>query len=284
MSVGVFRLGWYGGTGARLVARWKDLSVAPQPEPTVDASTGLIVARWSTLLRITIPEDWVSGIYIAELYPRTGNAEYTTFIVREPTPQAPILWLSPVTTHEAYNNWGGKSLYHDNSSGAVTLAGDTRAVAVSFDRPYAEYRGAGRVLRWEYPFLRWMEGAGYDVGYAADLDLARNPGIVAGRKLIVIVGHPEYWSAGMRSTLEAAIAAGTNVAFFSSNEMYWQVNSTTRDRTRPQSGGRSGPSRATGTRTWTRSRPPTPPTLPSNGQSRRSTIRRAGSSARCTDT
>jgi hypothetical protein len=68
-----------------------------------------------------------------------------------------------------------------------------------------------------------MEGSGYDVAYAADLDLARDPGIVAGRRLIIIVGHPEYWSAAMRSALEGAIAAGTNVAFFSSNEMYWQV-------------------------------------------------------------
>ena len=94
---------------------------------------------------------------------------------------------------------------------------------MSFDRPFAENRGAGRMLRWEYPFVRWMEASGYDVGYATDVDLQRDPSIVAGRRLIVFVGHPEYWSKEMRATVDGAIAGGTNVAFFSANEMYWRV-------------------------------------------------------------
>lgn len=235
VNVSVFRLGSYAGLGARLVARWPNLAVRSQPAPVSDATTGTVVANWDRVLTITVPNDWPSGLYLAELHPAgnpgvripgavTGSgAQYATFIVRETAPVAPILWVSATTTNQAYNNWGGRSLYPDNSTGAPTISGDTAAVTVSFDRPYADYRGAGRVLRWEYPFIRWVEGAGYDVAYAADLDLERHPEIAAGRRLIMVVGHPEYWSPGMRRTLESAIAAGTNVTFFSANEIYWRA-------------------------------------------------------------
>lgn len=223
VNVSIVRLGWYGALGGRLVARWKNVAVASQPEPRLDSKTGMIVAGWSTALTIPIPDDWVSGLYLAVLQPPDGEAQYASFVVREPVPTAPILFVSPVTTHEAYNNWGGKSLYPDQSKGAATVTGGAQAAVVSFDRPFSDFRGAGRVLHWEYPFVRWMEGHGYDVAYATDVDLQRDPSIVQGRKLILFVGHPEYWSRGMRSTLEAAVAAGTNVAFFSANEIYWRV-------------------------------------------------------------
>ena len=71
--------------------------------------------------------------------------------------------------------------------------------------------------------MRWLEAGGYDVAYATDMDLERFPEIATGRRLLLFVGHPEYWSAPARKTLEAAIAAGTNVAFFSANEIYWRV-------------------------------------------------------------
>ena len=222
VSVTAYRLGFYGGLGGRPVARWKDLPVAAQPDPTTDPVTGLIRADWSPAVAVQVPASWVSGLYAAVLQPAGGTAQYVTFVVREASPSAPILMLSAASTHQAYNRWGGKSLYPDGSTGAPTVRGNAAAVAVSFDRPYEELRGGGMVLRWEYPFVRWLEQHGYDVGYAADLDLDRNPAIVAGRRLLVLVGHPEYWSVAMRRTLERAIAAGTNVAFFSGNEMLWR--------------------------------------------------------------
>lgn len=223
VDVSIVRLGAYGGLGARLVGQYRNVAVPTQPDPTTDPTTGMIAAGWSTALQLTIPSDWVSGEYLAVIAPPGGRAQYAPFVVREPAPVAPILFISPVASHEAYNNWGGKSLYADNSSGSVTEAGGPGAVTVSFDRPYAEYRGAGRMLRWEYPFIRWMEASGYDVGYATDVDLQRDPSIVGGRRLILFVGHPEYWSKQMRATIDGAISEGANVAWFSANEMYWRI-------------------------------------------------------------
>jgi hypothetical protein len=236
-SVYVYRLGWYGGAGGRLVGRWPGVAVAPQPAAVRDPSTGWLACRWSAALRLTVPAGWVTGTYVAVMRPAGGEPQWATFIVREPavapgapsaaTPgpgsRAPILFVSSVTTEQAYNAWGGRSLYADNSSGAPTVAGSARAVKVSFDRPYLRTRGAGTHLAWELPFVRWQEAHGYDVGYCADLDLGRHPEVASGRRLLIVAGHPEYWSPGMRSTLEQAIAAGANVAFFSGNEMYWRV-------------------------------------------------------------
>jgi hypothetical protein len=222
-SITLYRLGWYGGRGARVVARWRDLPIATQAQATTDPVTGLIRADWRPAVTMTVPEGWVSGLYLAVVTPAGGAPQYCTFVVRESGPTAPILFVSSTTTHQAYNAWGGKSLYPDESRGATRVSGGANAVVVSWDRPYAEYRGAGLVLRWEYPFVRWMESRGYDVAYAADVDLERHPEMLAGRRLVVFAGHSEYWSVGMRRGIENAIAAGTNVAFFSANEIYWRV-------------------------------------------------------------
>jgi len=222
VTVTAYRIGWYGGDGARLVGRWRDLPVRPQPAPTNNPVTGMTRCEWAPVLQLPVPAHWVSGLYLFLLEPKGLSPQYVPLWVREMKAVAPILFLSSMTTFQAYNQWGGKSLYPDGSAGAKTISGGANAVTVSFDRPDDSYRGGGRCLRWEPQFIRWIEAGGYDLAYAADMDLQRHPELVSGRKLIIVQGHAEYWSAGMRRTLEAAIAAGTNVAFFSANEIYWR--------------------------------------------------------------
>ncbi|MBI83737.1 MAG: hypothetical protein CMJ81_11115 [Planctomycetaceae bacterium] len=78
---------------------------------------------------------------------------------------------------------------------------------------------------WEYPFVRWAEKAGYQIDYAANTDLEFNPEILEPYRLVLSVGHDEYWSSPMRDHLENYIAGGGNVAFFSGNCLFWQVRS-----------------------------------------------------------
>jgi hypothetical protein len=222
-DITLYRLGWYAGRGARVIARWRNLAIVARGDSTTDPVTGLVRCRWPEAVTVPVPQGWVSGLYLAVVSPVGGEPQYCHFVVRESRATAPILFVSSATTHQAYNAWGGKSLYPDASTGAPTITGESNAVTASWDRPYADQRGAGLVLRWEYPFVRWLEAGGYDVAYATDMDLERFPEIATGRRLLLFVGHPEYWSAPARKTLEAAIAAGTNVAFFSANEIYWRV-------------------------------------------------------------
>ena len=148
-------------------------------------------------------------------------------LVGRPGPEArpaPVLFVSAPATWQAYNSYGGKSLYQASSHGfTVPATGHTEAAIVSFDRPYGLDSGAGHLRRHEIQFVRWMEREGRAVDYAADVDLELNPDIAANRELIVFAGHHEYWSRPMRARLGQAIAAGTNIAFLSANEVYWQI-------------------------------------------------------------
>jgi hypothetical protein len=46
---------------------------------------------------------------------------------------------------------------------------------------------------------------------------------VNGYRLLVIVGHSEYWSGDMRDQVEGFVRNGGNVAFFAGNVCWWQV-------------------------------------------------------------
>jgi hypothetical protein len=182
---------------------------------------------WDPVVELDAPADWLSGMYVAILRPTIGAPGAVPFVVRSPDPAgrmpAPVLFVSATLTWQAYNRWGGKSLYSYDSVGPPTASGTTAACTVGLDRPYAEEAGAGYLFRWEYQFVRWQEREGRDVEYASDADLALHPEVLAGRRLVVFAGHHEYWSRPMREALQGAIDGGTNVCFLSANEIYWQA-------------------------------------------------------------
>jgi hypothetical protein len=222
-----YRLGWYDGAGGRLLRVDRGVHLAKQPRPAVDPVTGLVEAGWSTVLATAAPSGVKSGMLLAVLRTPSGQSIANVPVVLRPDPtdpqRAPILFVSAAATWQAYNVWGGLDLYANASGRSVSATHDHRAAQVSFDRPYDRDAGAGYLRRWELQFIRWMERNGRDVEYIADLDLERNPDLVNGRRLLVMAGHPEYWSRPMRTRVEAAIASGTSVAFLTANEVYWQA-------------------------------------------------------------
>lgn len=222
-----YRLGWYDGAGGRLLSVDRDVRLGTQPDHSFDSSTGLVEARWAPTVQNVAPYGVKSGMLLAVVRDARGHAIATTPIVLRPDPTAPhrspVLFVSASLTWQAYNEWGGTDLYGNDSGHKITPTNGARAVKVSYDRPYRPDGGAGYLRRWELQFVRWMERAGRDVDYIADVDLELHPQLANDRRLIVMAGHPEYWSRPMRERLEAAIAAGTNVAFLTANEVYWQV-------------------------------------------------------------
>ncbi len=181
---------------------------------------------------ITTGEDWPPGLYLVLL---DDAAPTAWFVVRG---AAAIVLELATNTWNAYNDVDGPNLY-------------TGAVEVSFARPLAPgmlakaddtprvgRRGYGRATRdqeltswhgmagWagqERRFVRWAEANGLDIGYATNHDLEQHPDVLAGCRLLLSVGHDEYWTWGMRDTVDAFVAAGGNVAFLSGNTCYWQV-------------------------------------------------------------
>ena len=224
--IDVYRLGWYGGVGARLVACLPDCSSDEQGSsrevPAADAS-GKIVAGWPVTDQLTVPATWVSGYYLVDFVltsgSQAGRAAIDYVIVRDPpSRQSTILVQVPVNTWQAYNAWGGKSLYDDQS------VGGQRANHVSFDRPYLwEPLPGGLPLEWEYPLIRFLERNGYDVSYQTDVDTDANPASLLQHRLVITAGHGEYWSKVIRDAFDYARDQGTNLAFLGANTGYWQI-------------------------------------------------------------
>jgi hypothetical protein len=101
---------------------------------------------------------------------------------------------------------------------------------VSFERPYIGFVPGDQFTglysgwrKWERPFVQWAEAAGYRLDFAVNSDLEFRPEILKEYRLVLSVGHDEYWSAPMRDHLESFIGAGVNVASFSGNTCFWQV-------------------------------------------------------------
>ncbi len=219
----VYRLGWYGGSGARLVACMPSDCVAteqgrPQPLPSPDPSTGLVRANWPVTDSIRIERNWTSGYYAARLIsPDGGQVNAVLFVVTDPpTERSQILVEVPVNTWEAYNSWGGKSLYNFNSDGQVP------ANRVSFDRPWAP-GSQSQFFAWGIQLVRFLEREGYDVSYTTDVDVDRDPAELQRHALVIVNGHGEYWTGRMRDAFDAARNAGVNLAFIGANIGYWQV-------------------------------------------------------------
>ena len=238
--IDIFRLGYYQGNGARKVASSSGPGASviitaslpqTQPTPIYEAATGLTdCGNWTVSAHWDIPTTAVSGIYLAKLTRLDNNgASHIVFIVRDDATPSGLLFKTADATWQAYNNYGGNSLYVNNSGTAIP--GFNHATKVSYNRPFYTRSGGGGggasedwLFNAEYPMVRFLEKNGYDISYTTDIDLDRGAAVTPARhKVIVSVGHDEYWSANERNKVEAARNSGVHLAFFSGNEVYWKT-------------------------------------------------------------
>lgn len=218
-SAAVYRMGWYGGLGAGLVLSLPQQAGVDQGGHTpIDPATGLIRADWKPSLELQVPSDWTSGMYMIELTDSDRHQSYIPLIVRGEG-RAPVLFVHSSFTDEAYNLWGGQSLY----AGTTPSLHIARAVEVSFDRPFNQDYGAGDFFYWEYQMVRFLDRAGIHPDYATDVDIHEHPDLLLKYRTVIITGHDEYWSLEMRDGYENAVAHGTNLAVFGGNTAYRPV-------------------------------------------------------------
>ena len=221
----IYRMGYYQGNGARLITTLTPSASLPQTQPAclTNAASGLTdCGNWAASATWTIPSTAVSGIYFAKVIRNdTNGASHIMFIVRDDASNSPILFQTSDTAWQAYNSYGGNSLY---AGAPGTNPG--RAYKVSYNRPVSTRttRPETWVFNAEYPMVRWLEANGYNVSYASGVDTDRRGATaLQTHKIYMSVGHDEYWSAGQRSNVEAARAAGVNLAFFSANQTFWKT-------------------------------------------------------------
>jgi hypothetical protein len=222
----IYRMGYYQGNGARLITTIDKTLTSPQnqPAPIVDSATHLQdFGNWGVSASWTIPTNLVSGIYFAKLVREdsTSGSNHVFFVVRNDTSTSDLLFQTSDTTWEAYNSYGGFSLYDGNPS--------TRAFAVSYNRPFVDRTTAGGfgtydwIFHAEYPMVRWLEANGYDVTYFTHVDDAARGNLIKNHKAFLSVGHDEYWANEEYNAVKAARDAGVNLAFFSGDTAFWKT-------------------------------------------------------------
>lgn len=237
----IYRIGWYpnspvGPVGSRLVADIASTPGGRRSFPAENTATGIAEPNWPDSLKVPITGDWTPGQYVVRFTTTDGKEGFTHFLVRDdgsPT-RAPILYVDSLLTETAYDPWPklldasghqlyGKSTYSYNSAGAdVKASGAKQAVEVSLSRPRGENWGLSIWRDWTIPTVQFLEKYGFDVAYATSLDL-HDGRVLAARKMWMDSGHDEYWTREMWDNLEQARDVGLSLAWFSGNDLSWQV-------------------------------------------------------------
>ncbi|GAB2583296.1 hypothetical protein GCM10027168_15060 [Streptomyces capparidis] len=238
--IDVYRMGHYGGAGARHVTAGPWLPGMTQPPPLVAGRT-VSCHHWWRSWRLRVPPSWCPGAYVAVLTRADGHLNHIPFTVRE-LPAAPreeavprpaeLLLVLPDLTWQARNTFP-----EDGRTGAALCRSWPEAArppqdgrpperqgpfTVSFDRPYAG-SGLPPLAAHVYDVVRWADRFGYELAYAEARDL--HAGLVdpARYRGVVFPGHDEYWTVPMRRAVERARDRGTSLVFLSAGALYWQA-------------------------------------------------------------
>ncbi|MFJ5120152.1 N,N-dimethylformamidase beta subunit family domain-containing protein [Kitasatospora sp. NPDC088548] len=217
-TVSAYRMGWYGGARARLVWRRAHVPGARQAAPRVDGPTRTVLTGWRRTLAVDTA-GWPEGAYLLRLDAEDGSGQrYVPLTVRSAATAGRTVVMSAPATWQAYNEWGGHSLYNGPTGGLAT-----RSLRVTFDRPYDYDHGAGLFLVYEAPLIALAERLGIPLAYTTGIDVAREPGLLRGATAVLSLGHDEYWSPEQRAQVTAARDAGTNLAVLGANCCYRRV-------------------------------------------------------------
>ncbi|GAA5225335.1 N,N-dimethylformamidase beta subunit family domain-containing protein [Membranihabitans marinus] len=230
-KIEIFRTGYYGGKGARLVQELGPFEGKTQvtPEP---GDKNVHECQWQPTTQITIPDDWVSGVYLGRLTTLPPAPDqpywqsYIIFIVKDERP-ADILFQCSDNTWQAYNKWPSNYSIYTHPKGV-----QGPWAKVSFDRPYGRQSqfmdivndplsfGSGEYLSFEQPFSYFLEEHGYDVTYCSNSDLL-TPDRALKCKSFLSQGHDEYWDIRQFRSVEKLKESGVNLLFFSGNSICW---------------------------------------------------------------
>jgi hypothetical protein len=214
--VEAYRMGYYGGIGGRLIWRSPDVVGVRQPPPTLTLFVNTIECQWPASLAVTVDDTWPPGAYLLKLVGATGEQQFIPLCVRDDSSRAAVVIQHSVTTWQAYNRWGGYSLYYGNRNQALSFTH-----ARPYDHDWAS--GAADFTGNEFPVIYQAERLGLDVTYWTDVDLHARPELLDSHRALISLGHDEYWSAEMRDGATQAVAAGVNLAFLGANACYRQV-------------------------------------------------------------
>lgn len=188
-----------------------------------------------------IPREWPSGVYIAYLETpepaplMVAMAHSAALFVVRGQGRASILYKLPIATYHAYNVTGGACFYFQPPYSQTATPPGTR---LTWHRPgggiggdtfgaldhYDPTSPRQTFAHWDARFIRWLAQQGIACDFCADIDLHDDAVPLDRYRLLLSVGHDEYWSEAMRDRTEAFVARGGNAAFFGANLCWWRIH------------------------------------------------------------
>ncbi len=228
-SIAFYRLGWYGGDGARLMLSTNFLPGHAQGyydgvqralinchSCKVNTTSGLVEANWQPSYSLTVPANWVTGVYLAKFTDEYNYTAIVPFDVKGNT-HARYVVVTPDTTYQAYNDWGGFSLFTANTNMVQ------HSVKVSFNRPYMAGQDISQLFDSELDAIRWLEMQGYDLSYVSAVDLHEHPRLLLDHQAYLSLGQDSFWTKEMRDGIESARDHGVGLAFLGAETGTWQM-------------------------------------------------------------
>ena len=176
--------------------------------------------QWRVSYTMHVPAFWSPAVYEAD-FPTTEGNKRIVFVVRsaQPGKTSKIIVSLPVSTWEAYNAYGGKSLYGFNSNKLIP------AFRVSFNRPFTDttlYDVDQSYYTWAQSLTTWLNLEHLPAEYMMNTDLDRIPNLLDNYKILVIIGHDEYWSGLERDAIDKFLAAGNRIIILAGNTCWWK--------------------------------------------------------------
>lgn len=240
-SIKIYRLGYYGGLGGRLIDTITNVSRVNQPFCLFDKTSKLVdCENWQVTSSWPISNDLVTGMYIALPFNDIFvKGTYMPFVIRRNISTIlqskfnfDILFKFSDLTWNAYNRFGSWNVYRGN--GSFTFA--SRSFAASYNRPFFNRlpKPVGQhenfLFGSEYAMIRWLEKHGYDLSYASCWDVesyydydSANLSVIRKFNALLSIGHDEYWTNNLLKAFFTARNSGVHLLFLSGNEVFWKV-------------------------------------------------------------
>jgi len=185
--------------------------------------------NWNKTFEMIIPNNWEPGIYKAT-FPISGNYDESSneiiFIVKNNNlgSHSKIAVILTVNNWNAYNNFGGKSLYDYNSTN------NQKADKVSFDRPFTK-SSLNDFHDWAEKLINWMGSENIPAEFITNIDIYQNPNLLTNYEVVIDVGHDEYVTLQERDQVQSYVNNGGKLMFLAGNTYWWQVRLEDNERT-----------------------------------------------------
>jgi len=199
-----------------------------------------------------------SGLYFLHVVDREGRFTSAPWIVAPETPQHRIAVLTGTNTWNAYNEFGGRSNYlnptrlpdrptvnarqdmnrfNTDQSHPDWKSPDRDYAPLTFERPEPFNvvpldEGVDDVMHGylepslvaaEWRLLAWLERQGFAHDVYADAQLHDGTLDLLAYEVLVLSGHPEYWSREMVERVEAWLEAGGRLLSLGGNSLNCEV-------------------------------------------------------------